>query len=232
MKIRFCVGFIRVDVLDLIGLSRIDLWTFFIKQNMKRFSVGFRMSRNGSEKASGINNVLTILFDDLLPSLIQLHNSAFVENLVLRGKKLNQLTFDSLVWIEQTNSGTGILLMIFHDKHHTAFFELTLRFYLFRSNKVKCDENDRLKSPLQINAKQWINNKTWNFLLLNNLWNVSCQIPYTAWSLQWRRTTSNDYSHLAEKSEMTLLTTQYYSIKWGRISVRKYSFSYMLLIWR
>ena len=47
-----------------------------------------------------INYVLTILFNDLLPSFSQLHNSAFVESLVLRGKKLNQLIFDSLIRIE------------------------------------------------------------------------------------------------------------------------------------
>ena len=40
------------------------------------------------------------MFDDLLPSFSQLHNSAFVECLVLRGRKLNQLIFDSLIWIE------------------------------------------------------------------------------------------------------------------------------------
>ena len=45
-------------------------------------------------------------------------------------------------------------LMIFHYKHHTTFSELALRFCLFGSNKVKCDENDRLESPFQINAKQ------------------------------------------------------------------------------
>ena len=28
-------------------------------------------------------------------------------------------------------------------QHHTTFSELALRFYLFGSNKVKCDENDR-----------------------------------------------------------------------------------------
>ena len=34
---------------------------------------------------------------ELLPSFSQLHNSAFVESLVLRGKKLNQLIFDRLI---------------------------------------------------------------------------------------------------------------------------------------
>ena len=53
-----------------------------------------------------------------------------------------------------TNSGTGVLLMIFHHKHHTTFSELALRFYLFGNNKVKYDENDRLESQFQINAKQ------------------------------------------------------------------------------
>ena len=43
---------------------------------------------------------MTILFDDLFPSFSQLHNSAFVESLVLRGQKLNQLIFDSLIRIE------------------------------------------------------------------------------------------------------------------------------------
>ena len=52
------------------------------------------------------------------------------------------------------------LLIIFHHKHHTTFSELALRFYLFGSNKVNCDENGRLKSSFQINRKQQINNKT------------------------------------------------------------------------
>ena len=47
--------------------------------------------------------------------------------------------------------------MIFHHKYHTTYFELALRFYLFASNKVKCDENDRLESLFRINAKQWWN---------------------------------------------------------------------------
>ena len=55
---------------------------------------------------------------------------------------------------EKTNSGTGVLLMIFYHKYHTTFSELALRFYLFGSNKVKCDKNDRLESPFQINVKQ------------------------------------------------------------------------------
>ena len=42
----------------------------------------------------------------------------------------------------------------FHHKHHTTFSEHALRFYLFGSNKVKCDENDRLDSPFQTKAKQ------------------------------------------------------------------------------
>ena len=42
-------------------------------------------------------NQLCIYHDNLLPSFSQLHNSAFVESLVLRGKKLNQLIFDSLI---------------------------------------------------------------------------------------------------------------------------------------
>ena len=46
------------------------------------------------------------------------------------------------------------LMMIFHHKHHTTFSELELRFYLFGSNKVKCDKSDRLESPFQMNAKQ------------------------------------------------------------------------------
>ena len=41
--------------------------------------------------------VLTILFDYLLPYFSQLEHSASVESLVLRGKKLNQLIFDSLI---------------------------------------------------------------------------------------------------------------------------------------
>ena len=42
----------------------------------------------------------SILFDDFLPSFSQLNNSAFVESLVLRVKKLNHLIFDSLISIE------------------------------------------------------------------------------------------------------------------------------------
>ena len=41
----------------------------------------------------------------------------------------------------------------FSHKHYTTFSELALRFYHFESNKVRCDENDRLQSPFQINAK-------------------------------------------------------------------------------
>ena len=47
-----------------------------------------------------INHVLEILIDDLLPAFSQFYNSAFVESLVLRSKKLNQLIFDSLIWIK------------------------------------------------------------------------------------------------------------------------------------
>ena len=46
----------------------------------------------------------------------------------------------------QTNSGTGVLLMIFHYEHHTTFSKIALRFYLFGSNTVKCDENDQCKT--------------------------------------------------------------------------------------
>ena len=35
-----------------------------------------------------------------LPSFSQLHNSCFLDSLVLEGKKLNQLIFDDLIWIE------------------------------------------------------------------------------------------------------------------------------------
>ena len=56
---------------------------------------------------------------------------------------------DAFTSYEQTNSGTGVLLMIFHHKDHTTFSELALR-----SNKIKCDENDHLESPFQINATQ------------------------------------------------------------------------------
>ena len=81
------------------------------------------------------------------------------------------LSFSAILRVEkeQTNTGTGVPLMIYHHRHHTNFSELALRFYLFGSNVVKCHENDRLESPFQINEKQLINNKTWNFFLLNNL---------------------------------------------------------------
>ena len=42
-------GFSRIDVLELIGLSRIDFWPFFIKRDSKRFSDWFGMIRNGSD---------------------------------------------------------------------------------------------------------------------------------------------------------------------------------------
>ena len=43
---------------------------------------------------------------------------------------------------EQTNSGTGVLLMIFHHKHHTTFSELALRLKF----GMKKNEFKRLKS--------------------------------------------------------------------------------------
>ena len=83
----------------------------------------------------------------------------------LRSKSLEQN--------EQINSGTAVLLMIFHHKHHTIFSELPLRFYFFGSNKVKgiSISNQCKKINKQQNLKL--------FFLLNNVYNISCQIPYT-----------------------------------------------------
>ena len=48
-------GFIRIDVLELIGLSRIDFWPFFIKRDTKCFSDWFGMIRIGSDTDIGMN---------------------------------------------------------------------------------------------------------------------------------------------------------------------------------
>ena len=48
-------GFIRIDVSELIRLSRIDFWPFFIKQDRKSFSDWFEMIRIGSDTDIGIN---------------------------------------------------------------------------------------------------------------------------------------------------------------------------------
>ena len=45
-------GFIRIDALELIGLSRIDLWLFFIKWDTKRFLDLFGMIRIGLDTLS------------------------------------------------------------------------------------------------------------------------------------------------------------------------------------
>ena len=47
--------FIRSDVSELIGLSRINFWTFFIKRDTKRFSDWFGMIRVGSDTDIEIN---------------------------------------------------------------------------------------------------------------------------------------------------------------------------------
>ena len=48
-------GFIRIDVSELIGLSRIDFWPFFIKPDIKRFSDWFGMIRFGLDTDIGMN---------------------------------------------------------------------------------------------------------------------------------------------------------------------------------
>ena len=48
-------GFIRIDVSELIGLSRIDFWPFFIKRGTERFSDWFGMIRIGSDTDIGMN---------------------------------------------------------------------------------------------------------------------------------------------------------------------------------
>ena len=95
-------------------------------------------------------------------SLVSYYASYFLSLLLFCRPQL-QLGVQSVVHLrgeilrnenEKTNSGTSVLLMIFHHKHNTTFSELALRFYLFGSNKVKCDDNDRLESAFQISAKQ------------------------------------------------------------------------------
>ena len=92
---------------------------------------------------------------------------------------------------EQTISGTGDLLMIFHHKNHITFSKLALRFCLFRSDKVECDENDRLESPFQINAKFDCTSYKKNFFVLTNIcWNRDgaifiCFLQTFSWSFNW-----------------------------------------------
>ena len=47
--------FIRIDVSELIGSSRIDFWPFFIKRDTKRFSDWFGMIHIGSNTDIGMN---------------------------------------------------------------------------------------------------------------------------------------------------------------------------------
>ena len=47
-------GFIRIDVSQLIGFSRIYFWPFFIKRDTKRFLDWFGMIRIGSDTDIGI----------------------------------------------------------------------------------------------------------------------------------------------------------------------------------
>ena len=49
------VGFIRINVSELIGLSRIDFWLFSIKRDTKRFSDWFGMICIGSDTDIGMN---------------------------------------------------------------------------------------------------------------------------------------------------------------------------------
>ena len=48
-------GYIRIDVSELIGLSRIAFWPFFIKRDTKRFPDWFGMIRIGSDTDIGMN---------------------------------------------------------------------------------------------------------------------------------------------------------------------------------
>ena len=110
---------------------------------------------------------------------------------------------------EQTNSGIGVLLMIFHHKHHTTFSELALRSH---RNKVKCDKNYHLESPFQINANQCKtinkqqNLKIFFYWIIYEMLVVKFHIRFEVCNEEeWLRTTS----YLAEESEMTLLPNQY-----------------------
>ena len=47
--------FIRIDVSELVGLSRMDFWSFFIKLYTKRFSDWFVIIRIGSDTDIGMN---------------------------------------------------------------------------------------------------------------------------------------------------------------------------------
>ena len=48
-------GLVRIHVLELIGLDRIDFWPFFIKRDTKRFSDWFGIIRIGSDTDVGMN---------------------------------------------------------------------------------------------------------------------------------------------------------------------------------
>ena len=52
---KFGFGFIRIDVSELIGLSRIDFLPFFIKRDTKIFSDRFGIIRIGSDTGIGMN---------------------------------------------------------------------------------------------------------------------------------------------------------------------------------
>ena len=49
------LGFIRIDVSEIIGLSRIDFRPFFMKRDTKRFSDWLRMIRIDSDTDIGMN---------------------------------------------------------------------------------------------------------------------------------------------------------------------------------
>ena len=55
LKIRFGSIRGRIDLSELIGLSRIGFWPFFIKRNKKRFSDWLGMIRIGSDTDVGMN---------------------------------------------------------------------------------------------------------------------------------------------------------------------------------
>ena len=49
------------------------------------------------KEQQSINNILPVLFDNLLPSFSKLHNSLFIEGPVLNGEKLNKVLIYGLI---------------------------------------------------------------------------------------------------------------------------------------
>ena len=96
-------GFIRIDVSELIGLSRIDFWPFFIERNTKGFSDWFGMIRIGSDTGGMNRNSSDWLGINFNPILSPRYFSLFT--------KFCSLWFYSQVWMINVNVSRGIMPM-------------------------------------------------------------------------------------------------------------------------